>query len=275
MVRDKKLRHRLIRRYKTALKYLYQTFFVARDHEQVVCFILGCQRSGTTLMVRVFDNDMRLRAYPELSAVTFENFRQRPHKQVIAIIEASNAPIVIMKPLVESQCATRLLREYRKSKCIWMYRHYKDVVASILAKFGHRSAINDIRHVVERDATKWIGENISEHCHQLVNRFYTANISPYTAAALIWYIRNRLFFEQQLDRDNRVILCRYEDLVQHPSETMHTLYNHIGAKFPGEKVVNEIDSTSLGKGSNISLSKDVRDVCQDLYDRLASAQLSQ
>lgn len=274
MARDQNLKHHLKRRYRAAVKQIYQSFIAARVHEQIVCFILGCQRSGTTLAVRIFENDLRMHVYPELSAVTFDNYRLRPYDQVTEIIEASNAPVVIMKPLVESQHATRLLRQYRGSKCIWMYRHFSDVVASILTKFGHRSAINDIRHVKERDETKWIGENVSEQCQQLVKKFYADNMSPYDAAALIWYVRNHLFFEQELDRNNRAILCRYEDLVQYPSETMHKLYNHINhirATYPGEQIVKEVDSSSLGKGAHISLSDQVRDICEDLYDRLDSA----
>lgn len=259
---------------RSVLKRGYQSLRVGSTAERRICLILGCQRSGTTLMVQMLDNDMRLRVFPELSEVTYASFRLRPYSEVRSILSKSRAPVIIMKPLVESQHATRLLSEFEGAKVIWAYRRFQDVASSMVKKFGAESVINDIRFVKDSDASRWIGERVPEHCRQLVTQYYAEDMNPHTAASLSWYVRNQLFFEQGLEKEDRVLLCRYEDLVQHPSSVARKLYNHIGIAYPGDRIVSEVDSTSLGKGAHIEIPEALSAECQELYQRLNSAEMT-
>jgi hypothetical protein len=88
------------------------------------------------------------------------------------------------------------------------------------------------------------------------------------AAALFWYCRNSLFFDQQLQDHPRVKLCLYDDLVTHPDITMKSTYQFIGRRYPGKRLVSEVHPYSVSKGKYIKLTNGISKVCENLYESL-------
>lgn len=236
-----------------------------------VLLIVGCQRSGTTLMTKIFAADPAAKVYPEyswLSARDAEQLRLDPLPSVRRRIEASHFPLVVLKPLVESQNTIELLDAIPNSRALWMYRRYQDVAASNLAKFGMHNGIRDLRLALANGPREWRGEGASEETIDLVRGFFSESMNPWDAAALFWAVRNRFYFDQQLASNPKVRLLRYETLMEAPRETLGALYEFCERPNIGNAVAEGVRAASVGKGAWIELSAPVRVICDALLHRL-------
>lgn len=114
--------------------------------EKRILFIIGCQRSGTTMMQKVFEKDLKSKVYGEFSRLSYwdpEKIRLNPMDQLKREFGKVSPPLIVLKPLVETQNIDELLGYFPESKALWMYRNYKDVAASNLINFGQKNGIND------------------------------------------------------------------------------------------------------------------------------------
>jgi len=59
----------------------------------------------------------------------------------------------------------------------------------------------------------------------------TRAMSPHTASALFWYLRNSLFFSQGLEDRPDIVPLSYEDLASDPRKTMLHVCRFLGAEF--------------------------------------------
>jgi len=252
-------------------KAIYQRYFLTPSDKQKIVFITGCQRSGNTLLRRLFDKDLSSKTYEEQSSLSSRDLQGRrlnPYEEVQSVIQRTKTPLIVIKTPVESQNILKLLEHFHSSKTIWMFRDYKDVIQSNLTKFGMNNGIADIRPIVEANPKDWRSKNTSEHTRNTVAKFFSKDMNPYDAAALFWYARNLIFFEKELERNQRIFLCKYEDLVWNPAGTMEKIYEFIGNTFPGVRIISGVHKNSLGKGKEIRLSAEVEILCKDLYQRL-------
>lgn len=237
-----------------------------------ILFIVGCQRSGTSLLARrVFGRDINSKTYGEYSVLTSDDVQKLRLNQLGTVrkeIFKNRAPLVVIKALVESQNTNNLLEYFGKSKALWVYRHYKDVGSSNLARFGVRNGIADLRPVTKKDPNNWRSENTSEYTTKLVSKYFSENMNPNDAAALFWFVRNRLFFELNLEENSNVMLCLYDQLVKNPNETMKNIYKFIGRRYPGKRILTDVHSNSMGKGKKLQLSPEIDLLCGNLYEML-------
>lgn len=252
----------------------------AINGERSLLFILGCQRSGTTLATRIFDRDWNARVFPEFSELSSQDcefgIRLNSLASVSRIIREQPYAFVIAKPLVESQRAAELLQHFPGSNVLWMYRSFIDVVASNLAKFGERSGIDNIRPIVFGAANNWRSEQVSDSVRELITKYFSEDMNPMDAACLFWFARNSLFFDENLDSAplaDRVLLMRYERLTRSPTQAMEAVYRLVGRTFPGSRIVREVDPVSVGKGRGraLEISPEVRHSCESLLQRLDAA----
>ena len=248
-------------------KGIYQKLSVKKTDQKSILLILGCQRSGTSLMYWIFERDFDTKIYresSELSSNDVNKIRLNPLVSVQVAIDKHKVPLVVLKPLVESQRALMLLENLKGAKVLWMYRHYKDVASSNLKAFGIKNGINDLRPIVEKKPDNWRSEHISEYTRSIVLEHFSEDMNPYDAAALFWFVRNRLFFELNLDNNINVMLCRYEDLVAHPADVMQTVYKFVGCAYPGDQIDRDVHRQSIGKGDTTKLSPEIEKVCAEL-----------
>jgi hypothetical protein len=264
------------RRAFNAGRYLYQSVrrLGSRAPRQLL-FIFGCQRSGTTLVKDIFDNDLNARVYGEFSEISRSqkgrrNLRLKPLEEVKAIIERGPARLIVAKPIAETQNALKLLAFFPGSKALFIYRNYAAVAASNLKLFGPGNGISNLRPIMEGDATNWRAEGVSADVRGMVAARFRGDMDPYDAAALFWYVRNRFFFDLGLDRHPAVRPLRYEDLVRDPSGMMARVYGFLGMDCP-RAAAALVHGDSAGKGREVKLSAEIRDLCQDLLERLEHA----
>jgi hypothetical protein len=243
-----------------------------REEKPTILFILGIQRAGTSLTYWVFERDMRAKIYRESSELTsrdmLEHVRLNPLPEVKARLDRHNVPLVVLKPLVESQRFHELASFFPGSRALWQYRHYQDVASSNLKAFGMDNGVKDLRPFVENDRANWRSQNSAEHTRETIRRYFREDMNPYDAAALFWWARCRLYFDLRLDEHPGVLLCRYEDLALDPAATMRRIYAFIDVPYPGDHVVRDAHPQSVGKGRVSRLSPEIDRLCADLLERL-------
>lgn len=234
--------------------------------------ILGIQRAGTSMMYWIFERDLNVKVYRESSELSsldhVEHIRLNPLPAVLAEINRHRVPMVVLKPLVESQRANELLMAFPASKVLWAYRHYQDVAASNLKAFGQDNGQRDLQPLLAADPKNWRSENSSEATRETIRRYYSVDMNPFDAAALFWWARMQLYFEQGLDQNPNVLLSRYEDLVTNPSQTMRHTYAFLGRPYPGDHIVKDVNAQSVGKGRVTKLSPAVDELCGNMLERL-------
>ena len=236
-----------------------------------VVFIFGCQRSGTTLLLDVFKEDLRTAIFPEqseLSRPVGGRLRLKPVSEIRARIDELRVPLVVLKPIVESQNAPWLLEGLPGASAIWMYRGYESVAASDLELFGLGNGIRNLSLLLSNDPPNWRADVVPETTRRVLMNFFRPDMPPYDAAALFWWARNSLFFDVGLDERHDVLLCRYERLVSDPEETMRSVYRWIGVEWPTRSIIKRVHGDARGRVDSLPISSEVREVCEQLARRL-------
>lgn len=261
----------LRKRLRLASKYIYQAVRWRALQRPKLLFIVGCQRSGTTLMTVLFDADRDCRVFHEFSVLSSRDkagIRLNPLPDVAAILGRVRAPLVVTKPLVETQRIGTLLNYFPGSRALFMYRRYSDVASSDLAKFGPRNAIDNIRPIATGDAYNWRSIGASAAVRECVGRFYSESMNPNDAAALFWYARNSLYYDLNLAARPEVMLCRYEHLARDPVGVMRRIYAFAETDCPDLAHTAQVHAESVRKGKDLQLLPEVRALCDSLQARL-------
>ena len=269
-----KLTRRATTKWLRLQKWLYWRMLAGPPDQRQVVLIVGCQRSGTTLLGQVFDKDFRTTVLHEESPITGaggHRLRLRPYDEVNGILAAVPTPLIVAKPLVESQHTPEMLREIPGSKAVWMFRHYRDAAHSNVNRFS--TQIKHLKSVIDSvpeslDTGNWRTERVSRQTRALLAGLFSDRSSPYDAAALMWYARNVLFFDLGLDAHPDVTMCRYEDLVTRPAQTVQSIYRFLGVDYPRREVADIVDSRSVRLGRSVELHEGVGQLCRGLLERL-------
>lgn len=264
------------------LKYLYQKIFLITRPNQQQLLIIGCQRSGTSLISRVFARDFNVSVYRESSRLSSKDqthqgkykLRLNASSELETTLSKNRAPITVYKPLVETQNIIDLFNLFPNSKALWMYRHYKDVTNSLLRKFSTNVGIRNLRGIVNNSQGNWYSEKVSDSLRLTVEKYFSEQMDPKDAAALFWFVRNQLFYELNLENNSRVLMCRYEDLASQPALVMHQIYCFLDADF-NEKNIWEVNVNSVFKGKSIELSTEIEELCDGLLKRLNTTYIEQ
>jgi hypothetical protein len=258
----------LRRRTRALAKRLARSIVRARPDERRVVLIFGCQRSGTTMLQQTFldrswrvlileEHDHRLigpgvTGWQEYSAVQ-NRIRRLPFEVVAA------------KPLVESASATALMDAVGAVKALWMLRHYLEVARSNVNRFGMDNPCRDLQPIRSRDVLDWRYRGATEETWETVNALLNGRLTPLDAAALFWWTRNQLYFDQRLWEDDRIRILRYERACNQPGEVVRSLSSHIGLTLPLGSIANRVRAQPPSP-SAIELHPDVERLCRKLWE---------
>jgi hypothetical protein len=100
-----------------------------------------------------------------------------------------------------------------------------------------------------------------------VARLYRDDMSEHEANAVMWYLRNALFFDLGSNERSDVLLVRYEDLVNAPQEHFERIFGFIGLRVPAGAVA-AIRSSTGTRRTFPEISRDIRELCEDVHERL-------
>ena len=255
---DPQKRGRLAARVRKAYR---QTF--SAPIETIPVFTLGIQRSGTTMLMFAFHMHPEIAVYDESrKSKAFLDFRLRGMENTAKLIASSPFPVACFKPLADSHMTRLLLERFPSTRCIWALRDYRDVANSFLRKFPN--ATRAIRLVCSgQEGGGWFQEGISEETGQILRSLQWQDFSEYDFACLVWWARNRLFFEQNLQVEERVMILRYEKLVNTPETSLKAVTNFIGIPF-SKRMIRYIHSRSVSRYSPSHICQPVQELCDEL-----------
>ncbi len=243
--------------------------------DKPVVLVVGCQRSGTSLMHHLLRLDLGTVTYDEISPLSagdpVEGLRWAPLPEVARRFRADRAAFVVAKPLVESQNLDRLLAAFPDARALWMLRDFRAVARSNVAFFPAGTSHRDLAPILAGDEANWRAERLGEGARELVRRLYRPGLSEHDAAALFWYARNSLLLDRGLAGDPRVRVCRYEDLQADPAGTLRAAYAFLERPWPGDRLVRDVEPAAARAARPLDLEPAVAEACAGLLARLEAA----
>ena len=232
----------------------------ARELAKTPLFVVGCQRSGTTMLLQIMDKSPYCSIFHESDRFAYEKTRIRSDQRIRAIIRRSPTPVPVFKPINDSQHADRFLAMHPHAKCVWLFRNYFDVVNSAVSKW--KSAQKTIMNGIARGQGQHpdyaaINDRMSPQTRQLIQNLSSEDMSSEDGAALLWYVRNRIYFDLDLASQSRVLLVKYEDLVTSPELEFKRIFAHAGCPF--EAVYTQsVHLSSVGKKPAPPISNEIK-----------------
>ncbi|HEX4094180.1 MAG TPA: hypothetical protein VHZ33_36150 [Trebonia sp.] len=173
--------------------------------------------------------------------------------------------IVTAKPLVESASATALMDAAATVKAVWMLRHYSTVARSNVSRFGADNPYRDLQPIRSRDTRDWRYKGTTDETWETVNALLDRGLTPFDAAALFWWTRNQLYFDQRLGEDDRIRLLRYERACSQPAEVVRSLSDHIGLRLPLDAIAPRVRAQPSAPQAR-ELDPEVEQLCRKLWD---------
>lgn len=253
------------------IKPFYQQIRYATNSSSRIVAILGCQRSGTTLLSRVLDSFTYTRTFGEFSSLSSEcpnNIRLNALSDVKVTLGKVKAPLIVMKPLVESQNAISLLDTLENITAVWLYRNYLDVALSDLKKFPKTSGRGNLQPILDRDENNWRSQNVPKELVETVKAVYSDSLTELDCASLFWFVRNSLFFYQGLEKREDVVLWKYENLMFEPEKHFSKLSDKLKVDLLDYDFSKTFSKSSIKKESGTKLNYEVERLCQTLMTKL-------
>ncbi|BAL25898.1 sulfotransferase [Azoarcus sp. KH32C] len=257
------IRERLGHRMLIASKSAYQ--WARRRSPTQVVFVAGMQRSGTNMLMDRLERSYLTDVYHERDPRAFDNYRMRERTVIRRLVAESRAPTFVIKALCELDRLSALMTEFAPAKTVWIVRDYRDAVRSALNSFGNFTK-QVARIAADRLVDDWRAGGMSEATHAIVRSLWHPEMSEASAAALIWYFRNVLYFEQGFDCDARVRLVFYEQLVQEPERECREVFDFLGVPYSAD-ITRGVFASSIRHKSLPGVEPAVAELCEGLARR--------
>jgi hypothetical protein len=239
----------------------------------VAVFLTGVPRSGTNMIVRALATLRDVEVHNEGDRSAFHRYRLRPDPVIRDLVVRSGHRFVLFKPLLDGHRVPDLLDGLGTAappKALWAYRDVDGRVRSALSKFGP-AALNALREIAAGAApNSWQAQGLSEESLELIRSVNWGRAQPADGAALMWYVKNRMFFERSLDRRPDVFLVSYDALVREPTATMQSLCRFLGVAWE-PRVSSHIDCRATRSRDPVSLDPRIRARCDELTAQLDAA----
>jgi len=236
-------------------------------------YLVGLQRSGTNMLARGLDTAPEFEVHNENDRIAFHNYLLRDGAQIRRIVMASKHQFVLFKPLCDSHRVDQLLDSLdtpSPGRAIWAYRDVDGRARSALSKFGRNNllVLGDI--AAGTRTGMWQAERLSDSTLEQIRSFDYTAMSPETAAALFWWVRNSLYFDLRLDRRDDVLLSSYQEILARPSIAMQSVCRFLGLEFRNE-LIEHIAPRAPNGTRPLDIDPRVRVLCTQLQDRLDEA----
>jgi hypothetical protein len=230
-------------------------------------FILGSGRSGTTILLDVFHFDQRVQSYGENNRKIAKNFIL-DFSKLNKELGKKKATHFVCKPILNSYDVPFILKNYPDCRILWLFRNYKDVIASSAVKFGLRTSILLKDAIDNNFSDNWISRGIDSEARKKISEMHKNGLSSYDYMGLIWWSVNRTVVIHKLNKDKRFKLISYENLVQNSQLELKSIYNFIGLKYLETSL--RFHNKSLSRGKNLHLNPAVDKMCDHLMTHLKS-----
>jgi hypothetical protein len=236
-------------------------------------FVAGMQRSGTNLLMDVLDASADIQVFHETDPRAFERYEMRDLAVIQQLTQTCPAPVFVIKALCELDRIKSLMDTFAPAKTLWIVRDWRDSVNSAIKSFGN--FVPQWKRLAHGDTSDWRGRGMSPVTRELLTAMYREDASEAEGAAIMWFYRNALFFEQQLAVDPRVCVVFYEDLVQHPMREVAAVYDFLGLQSFNRRIAGRIHASSVKHRSPPDISPAVSKLCDELLARFRALPLKE
>ncbi len=249
---------RLERYFSRQRKSLSQVF--RRSCGSKPIFVLGMQRSGTTMLMYAFHRHPQTLVFDEhRSNRVYKDHRLRSFDIVQSFIDKAKFPAVCFKPICDSHLVKVMNDAFPNAHFIWAYRDYKDVANSSMRKFD--TPTRAVRLVCTgQPGGGWFAEGVSPSVAAGLRGTYRADLTDFDLACLSWWARNQIIVESGLINEANVTLVQYEALVSQPEIVLKWLFDRLGLDF-WERVASKITPKSIGRHPAPEMDNGVRQLC--------------
>jgi hypothetical protein len=260
----------LLRHARKSFKRVVRTLTPPPASRRRSLLIFGCQRSGTTMLQHsLLDHSRQVLVLGEsdprfVQPEDPDRLRWKSPAEVSVALGKLPFELVVTKPIVESHRAAELLDSLPNSRAIWMFRHYHAVAASNLAKFGTANGHSDLEKLLSGGPGDWRAQ-CSDDVRDQIQSIVDQGASDLDAAALFWWARNQLYFDQQLWQDSRVRLLRYEAVAHNPARCLAALNDFLDISIPAAPAERAVRQSA--KQQRVLLQPAVEQLCAALFDR--------
>ena len=233
-------------------------------------FVAGMQRSGTNMLMELLDWSRHTDVYHETDPRAFTpGYEMRAPGVIHTLAQRSQAPFFVIKSLCELDRLRELLDDFAPAKAVWIVRDYHDSSRSAVRSFGN--FVPQLRRLArDKSAGAWRGRGMSDETQAVLREMASLELSELDGAALMWYYRNILYFEQGLDVDSRVKMIRYEDLVANPLTMLLQIASFLDLSDCSPRMTRYVKtgkSLRRNQKSQVSLLTQVDARCRELLER--------
>ncbi len=232
-------------------------------------FVLGVQRSGTNMLLKVLDQSPQTLVYNEDHRRVFtRSYRLHSLDTVERIRRTAKSRVVVFKPILELQLADQFLNNWLDTRIIWIFRQYEDVGNSAMRRWVKTQRNHIKRLATTPDTNHWFVERVPADVQELVASYYEPEMDFADAAALKWYVRNKWFFLNNLDHHpDRVMLINYQDFVENPVHMGQRMFDFLDLEFKPQ-YVDDVHASSVNKHPFPAINPEIAALCNELYDQL-------
>lgn len=237
-------------------------------------FIGGCQRSGTTMLLDVLRGVDGFRVYPEGDREAFgPEMRLLSHDLLRYLMFRNRGTRIVLKPLNDIQHLDALLELHPGAQAIWIYRDYRDVASSLVEKWGDAQKAH-LREIASGSysgpGSAALGEKVNEANIALVKSLGERDVTAHEAAAVVWALRNSIFFDLALDKRRNVLVVRYEDLCTEPDRFFPPLFDFLDCTHRSANW-RAVHADSVSRHATPEIGEPVNQACEELLMRLDAA----
>ena len=260
------------RRIAIAIKRLSQRF--RPKCETTPVFVLGKQRSGTSMLMQTFHRHREVLVFDEHKCnEAFLDYRLRDYDTIHRLLSDARFPFVCMKPICDSHLIRELYREFPQGQFVWLYRDFNDVANSSLRKF--ESPTHAIRLVcTNQQGGGWFQEGVSHSVSDTLQEVYSESLSDFELACLVWWARNQIAPESELLGGDRITVLKYENLVTDPVRAINWLFERLGIEFD-DNITRKISARSIGKNEAPPVQPEIQSLCERTLATLDAAYFEQ
>ncbi|MEJ5915160.1 sulfotransferase domain-containing protein [Pseudokineococcus sp. 1T1Z-3] len=193
-------------------------------------YVVGLQRSGTNMLLRGVDAAPEVQALGEGDRRVMRRYRLVDQARLVRVVRASRHPVVLLKPLCDSQHVDRLLDspDLPGGRALWVYREPLARARSEVSKFGSSNLLALQAISTGHGTSLWQGERLPAASVDLVRTFDVEAMTPLTAAVLFWVVRNRLVLDLGLAQREDVLLVSYDAVVADPAVEVEKVCTFVG-----------------------------------------------